>query len=94
MNEEMMGLAGQGMQEQDMQEQALPQRDEMEQMVVQVAQLIMQGATAQELLQMGVPQNIIDMAMQLVQSQQSSVAGPTQNAGLAGSAMQGSVNGL
>ena len=89
MNEEMMGLAGQGMQE-----QALPQRDEMEQMVVQVAQLIMQGATAQELLQMGVPQNVIDMAMQLVQSQQGSVAGPTQNAGLAGSATQGSVNGL
>ena len=90
MNEEMMGLAGQGtqeqgMQEQGMQEQALPQRDEMEQMVVQVAQLIMQGATAQELLQMGVPQNVIDMAMQLVQSQQGSVAGPTQNAGLAGS---------
>ena len=80
MNEEMMGLAGQGMQE-----QALPQQDEMEQMVVQVAQLIMQGATPQELLQMGVPQNIIDMAMQLVQSQQGSVAGPTQNAGLAGS---------
>ena len=85
MNEEMVGLAGQGMQEQDMQEQALPQQDEMEQMVVQVAQLIMQGATAQELLQMGVPQNVIDMAMQLVQSQQGSVAGPTQNAGLAGS---------
>ena len=80
MEEQMVGLAGQGMQE-----QALPQRDEMEQMVVQVAQLIMQGATAQELLQMGVPQNVIDMAMQLVQSQQGSVAGPTQNAGLAGS---------
>ena len=85
MNEELMGLAGQGMQEQGMQEQALPQRDEMEQMVVQVDQLIMQGATAQELLQMGVPQNVIEMAMQLVQSQQGSVAGPTQNAGLAGS---------
>ena len=81
----MVGLAGQGMQEQGMQEQALPQQDEMEQLVVQVAQLIMQGATAQELLQMGVPQNVIDMAMQLVQSHQGSVAGPTQNAGLAGS---------
>ena len=81
----MMGLAGQGMQEQGMQEQALPQRDEMEQMVVQVAQMIMQGATAEELRQLGVPQNVIDMAMQLVQSQQGSVAGPTQNAGLAGS---------
>ena len=82
MEEQMMGLAGQGIQE-----QALPQQDETEQMVVQVAQLIMQGATAQELLQMGVPQNVIDMAMQLVQSQQGSVAGPTQNAGLAGSAL-------
>ena len=80
MNEEMVGLAGQGMQE-----QALPQRDEMEQMVVQVAQLIMQGATVEELLQMGVDMGVIEMAMQLVQSQQGSVAGPTQNAGLAGS---------
>ena len=80
MNEEMIGLARQGMQE-----QALPQRDEMEQMVVQVAQMIMQGASPQELLQMGVPQNVIDMAMQLVQSQQGSVTGTTQNAGLAGS---------
>lgn len=82
MNEEMMGLAGQGMQE-----QALPQRDGMEQMVVQVAQMIMQGATVEELLQMGVPQNVIDIAMQLVQSQQGSVTGPTQNAGLAGSGL-------
>ena len=82
MNEEMMGLAGQGMQG-----QALPQRDEMEQMVVQVAQMIMQGATVEELLQMGVPQNVIDIAMQLVLSQQGSVTGPTQNAGLAGSGL-------
>lgn len=80
MNEEMNGLAAQGMQE-----QALPQQGEMDQIVVQVSQLIMQGATVEELLQMGVPQNVIDMAMQLVQSQQGSVAGPTQNAGLAGS---------
>ena len=76
----MNGLAVQGMQE-----SALPQQGEMDQMVVQVAQLIMQGATSEELLQMGVPQNVIDMAMQLVQSQQGSIAGPTQNAGLAGS---------
>ena len=85
----MNGLAGQGMQE-----KALPQQGEMDQMVVQVAQLIMQGATAEELLQMGVPQNVIDMAMQLVQSQQGSVAGPTQNAGLAGSGLQGSTSGV
>lgn len=87
MNEEIMGLAGQDVQEQALQEQALPQRDEMEQMIAQVAQLIMQGATPQELLQMGVPQNVIDMAMQLVQSRQGNVAGPVQNAGLAGSAL-------
>lgn len=80
MNEEMNGLAAQGMQE-----QVLPQQGEIDQIVVQVSQLIMQGATVEELLQMGVPQNVIDMAMQLVQSQQGSVAGPTQNAGLAGS---------
>ena len=89
MNEEMNGLAAQGMQE-----QALPQQGERDQMVVQVAQLIMQGATAEELLQMGVPQNVIDMAMQLVQSQQGSVAGPAQNAGLAGSVLQGSTSGV
>lgn len=76
----MNGLAAQGMQE-----QVLPQQGEIDQIVVQVSQLIMQGATVEELLQMGVPQNVIDMAMQLVQSQQGSVAGPTQNAGLAGS---------
>lgn len=89
MNEEMNGLAAQGMQE-----KALPQQGEMDQMVVQVAQLIMQGATAEELLQMGVPQNVIDMAMQLVHSQQGSVTGPTQNAGLAGSVLQGSTSGV
>ena len=79
MEEQMMGLAGQGMQE-----QALPQRDEMEQMVVQVAQLIMQGATAQELLQMGVDRSIIEMAMELVRAQTAETAGN----GLAGLAYE------
>ena len=80
MNEEMNGLAAQGMQEQGMGGQG-----EMDQMIAQVARLIMQGATPEDLLKMGVPQEVIDMAMQLVDSQQGSVAGPTQNAGLAGS---------
>lgn len=80
MNEEMSGLAGQGLQE-----QALPQRNKMEEMVQKVAQLLQQGATPEELLQMGVPQEVIDMAIQLVSNQQGSIAGPTQNAGLAGS---------
>lgn len=78
--EENMGLAGQGLQE-----QALPQRNQMEEMVQKVAQLLQQGATPEELLQMGVPQEVIDMAIQLVSNQQGSIAGPTQNAGLAGS---------
>lgn len=76
----MSGLAGQGLQE-----QALPQRNQMEEMVQKVAQLLQQGATPEELLQMGVPQEVIDMAIQLVSNQQGSIAGPTQNAGLAGS---------
>ena len=80
MNEEMNGLAAQGMQEQGMGGQG-----EMDQMIAQVARLIMQGATPEDLLKMGVPQEVIEMAMQLVNSQQGSVAGPTQNAGLAGS---------
>ena len=79
MEEQMMGLAGQGMQE-----QALPQQDEMEQMVVQVAQLIMQGATPQELLQMGVDRRIIDMAMELVRAQTAETSGD----GLAGIAYE------
>ena len=82
MEEQNMGLAGQGLQE-----QALPQRNQMEEMVQKVAQLLQQGATPEELLQMGVDRSIIDMAMQLIESQQGSVAGPTQNAGLAGSQM-------
>ena len=81
MNEEMNGLAAQGMQEQGMG----GRQGEMDQMIAQVARLIMQGATPEDLLKMGVPQEVIEMAMQLVNSQQGSVAGPTQNAGLAGS---------
>ena len=44
----------------------------------------MQGKVLETAVKAGL-ENIIDMAMQLVQSQQGSVAGPTQNAGLAGS---------
>ena len=75
MNEEMMGtgLAATGMNE---------QRDEMLQ---QVVQLLMQGASPDELLQMGVPQALIDEAMAIISAQQGSVNGPVQNSGLAGS---------
>lgn len=75
MNEEMMGtgLAATGMNE---------QKDEMLQ---QVVQLLMQGASPQELLQMGVPQSVIDEAMAIISAQRGSVNGPVQNSGLAGS---------
>ena len=67
------GLAATGMNE---------QRDEMLQ---QVVQLLMQGASPDELLQMGVPQALIDEAMAIISAQQGSVNGPVQNSGLAGS---------
>ena len=75
MNEEMMGtgLAATGMNE---------QRDEMLQ---QVVQLLMQGASSKELIQMGVPQALIDKAMAIISAQRGSVNGPVQNSGLAGS---------
>ena len=78
MNEGMMGtgLAATGMNE---------QKDEMLQ---QVVQLLMQGASPAELLQMGVPQSVIDEAMAVISAQSGSVNGPVQNSGLAGSMLE------
>jgi hypothetical protein len=59
MNEQ--GLAAQGQ---------MQQGPTIEQMVQKVAELLAQGVTAEQLMQQGVPQEIIDMAMQLLQSQQ------------------------
>lgn len=57
------GLAAQG----QMQGQQGPTT---EQLVMKVAELMAQGVTAEQLIQQGVPKEIIDMAMQLLQSQQ------------------------
>ena len=62
MNEQ-IGLAAQG----GMQEQQGPTQ---EQLVMKVAELLAQGVTAEQLMEKGVPKEIIQMAMQLLQSQQ------------------------
>ena len=62
MNEQ-MGLAAQG----GMQEQQGPTQ---EQIVMKVAELLAQGVTPEQLRAKGVPQEIIEMAVQLLQSQQ------------------------
>lgn len=62
MNEQ-MGLAAQG----SMQEQQGPTQ---EQLVMKVAELMAQGVTPEQLNTQGVPMYVIEMAMQLLQSQQ------------------------
>lgn len=57
------GLAAQG----QMQGQQGPTT---EQMVQKVAELLAQGVTPEQLIEKGVPQEIIDMAMQLLQQGQ------------------------
>ena len=61
MNEQ-IGLAAQG----SIQEQQGPTQ---EQIVMKVAELLAQGVTPEQLMAKGVPQEIIEMAMQLLQSQ-------------------------
>ena len=55
-----MGLAAQGGMQGPTQEQ----------IVMKVAELLAQGVTAEQLMEKGVPKEIIQMAMQLLQSQQ------------------------
>lgn len=62
MNEQ-MGLAAQG----GMQEQQGPTQ---EQLVMKVAELLAQGVTPEQLNVQGVPMDVIEMAMRLLQSQQ------------------------
>lgn len=58
-------------------------------MVQRVAEALMQGMSPEELLQQGVPPEVIQAAMQMVQAQtQASQVGPEQ-AGLAGTQVQG-----
>jgi hypothetical protein len=59
MNEQ--GLAAQGQ---------MQQEPTTEQLVIKVVELMAQGVTAEQLMQQGVPKEIIDMAMQVLQSQQ------------------------
>lgn len=62
MNEQ-VGLAAQG----QMQEQQGPTQ---EQLVMKVAELLAQGVTPEQLNAQGVPMDVIEMAMRLLQSQQ------------------------
>lgn len=73
----MNGLAQQAM---GQQEQQISQD-----MVKQVAELLMQGMTPEELIQRGVPQEVVEMAMALVSQQATQI--PEESAGLAGMAM-------
>ena len=82
------GLAAQG----QMQGQQGPTT---EQIVQKVAELLSQGVTAEQLMEKGVPKEIIQMAMQLLQSQQGQqmpqeepVQGVPNDGGLASKGMR------
>ena len=87
MEEQTMGLAGSQVQPGPAQ-----QGPSEEEMVQRVAEMLLAGTTIEELLQMGVPQAVIEMAMQMLESQSgatgTSVTPPVQqNMGLAGSSL-------
>lgn len=67
-------------------------QQEMQQLVIQVMQLLQQGITPEELLKEGVPQQIIDVAMQLLQQQSGQGMEeqpmPTEEQGLAQLSLQ------
>ena len=65
---EPQGLAQQGAQ-QGQPQQGMSQEQMME-LVQQVAKLLMQGVSPEELLQKGVPQQVIEMAMQMIKQHQ------------------------
>lgn len=69
------------------QQQAMGQQQPQQQVgVEQVAAMLMQGVTPEELVQKGVPVQVIEQAMMLIQQQQQPQAG---DAGLAGRVTQG-----
>lgn len=72
MNEEMQGMAAMGV------PQRQPQPSQMT--VQQVIDAIMQGANPEDLLKMGVPQELIDQAMMILMEQTQ----PPMQEGLAG----------
>lgn len=79
MNEEQMGLASRGQEQPGMQE-----------MVQKVAELLAQGVTPEELMSKGIPKEVIQMAMQMIQAQQQVPEQPRQvmpPEGLAGRGM-------
>ena len=87
MEEQTMGLAGSQVQPGPAQ-----QGPSEEEMVQRVAEMLMQGVTIEELIQMGIPQQVIEMAMQMLESQSGATGVvPTppvpQNMGLAGSSL-------
>lgn len=62
--------------------QTQPMRD-----IDQIAQMLMQGVTPEELIQMGVPQELVMAAIDAVTQQATAV--PPQETGLAGMQVQG-----
>jgi len=57
-----------------------------EEMLKQVVQLLMQGVTPEELMAKGVPQEVIEAAMRIMQQQQMQQQAPAE--GLAGQYVQ------
>ena len=51
---------------------AAADQQKMKELIVQVAQMLQQGRSPEELMQMGVPQEIIQAAMQLLKQSQGS----------------------
>lgn len=80
----MMGLAGSQVQPGPAQ-----QGPSEEEMVQRVVEMLLAGTTIEELIQIGVPQQVIEMAMQILEAQSgatdASPTPPVQNVGLAGS---------
>lgn len=54
------------------------------QMVQEVARALMQGATPEQLIQQGVPAEVIQMAIEMIKAKTEAPAVPEEKAGLAG----------
>jgi len=63
----MNGLAQAGMQEAQQRPQGQPDQQQIMEMVMKVMELLKQGVTPEQLMQKGVPQEIIQMAMAKLQ---------------------------
>ena len=58
------------------------------QMVQQVMEMLVQGATPEELVQQGVPASVIEMAVKMLREQQQLMMPQQQDAGLAQRAVE------